>query len=108
MTSTDYRDHAIVRHSFVRLPEVASRSKANKGSTKYLLLENSLKKTIEDFLKFLFLFESLSFRLVLENNFIHMAASAGYAIAYMIGPIFKHIVDCVQLYSNSDFTNIVL
>ena len=37
----------------------------------------------------------------MENNFIQMAASARHAIAYMIGPIFKHIIDCVKLY----FTN---
>ena len=34
----------------------------------------------------------------MENNFIHVAALAGHAVAYMIGPIFKHIIDCVQLY----------
>ena len=38
----------------------------------------------------------------MENNFIQMAASAGYAVAYTIGTIFKHIIDCVQLY----FTNV--
>ena len=42
-----------------------------------------------------------SFRLIMENNFIQMTASAGHAVAYTIGPIFKHIFDCVQLY----FTN---
>ena len=31
----------------------------------------------------------------MENNFIQMAASAGHAAAYMIGPIFKHIIDCM-------------
>ena len=44
----------------------------------------------------------------MENNFIHMAASAGHAVAYTIGPIFKHIIDCVQLYFTNVFTNIVL
>ena len=39
------------------------------------------------------------------NNFIQMAASAGHAVAYMIGPIFKHIIDYVQLYLQR--TNIV-
>ena len=34
----------------------------------------------------------------MENNFIQMAASAGHAVAYTIGPIFNHIIDCVQLY----------
>ena len=43
----------------------------------------------------------------MENNFIQMAASAGYAIAYKIGPIFKHIIDCVQLYFTNGITNIV-
>ena len=42
-----------------------------------------------------------SFRLI-------MAASAGHAVAYTIGPIFKHIIDCVQLYFTNGFTNIVL
>ena len=44
----------------------------------------------------------------MENNFIQMAASAGYAVAYAIGPIFKHIIDCIQLYLINDITNIVL
>ena len=43
----------------------------------------------------------------MENNFIKMAASAGHAVAYTIGPIFKHIIDCVQLYFTNGFTNIV-
>ena len=37
-----------------------------------------------------------------------MAASAGHAVAYTIGPIFKHIIDCVQLYFTNAFTDIVL
>ena len=36
----------------------------------------------------------------MENNFIQMA--------YTIGPIIKHIIDCVQLYFTNGFTNIVL
>ena len=44
----------------------------------------------------------------MENNFIQMAASAVYAVAYTIGPIFKYIVDCVQLYITNGFANIVL
>ena len=35
-----------------------------------------------------------------------MAASAGHAVAYTIGPAFKHIIDCV-LYFTNVFTNIV-
>ena len=44
----------------------------------------------------------------MKNNFIQMVASAGYAVAYMIGPNFKHIIDCVELYFYNGFTNIVL
>ena len=46
--------------------------------------------------------------LIMENNFIQMAASAGHAVAYTIGPIFKHIIDFVQQYFTNCFTNIVL
>ena len=44
----------------------------------------------------------------MENNFIQMAASAGHAVAYAIGLILKHIIDCVQLYFSNGFMNIVL
>ena len=44
----------------------------------------------------------------MENNFIQMAASAGYAVAYTSGPILQHIIDCVQLYFTNGFTKIVL
>ena len=44
----------------------------------------------------------------MKNNFIQMVASAGHAIAYTIGLIFKHIIDCVQLYFTNGFTNIIL
>ena len=44
----------------------------------------------------------------MENNLIEMATSAGHAVAYTIPPIFKHIIDCVQLYFSNGFTNIVL
>ena len=44
----------------------------------------------------------------MENIFIEMAASAGYAVAYTIGLIFKHNIDYVQLYFTNGFTNIVL
>ena len=44
----------------------------------------------------------------MENNFIQMAASAGQAVAYTIGAIFKHIIDCEQLYFSNGFTNIGL
>ena len=34
----------------------------------------------------------------MENNFIQMAASSSHTLTYTIGPIFEHIIDCVQLY----------
>ena len=44
----------------------------------------------------------------MENNFIQMATSAGHAVAYMMGPIFQHMIYSVQLYFTYGFTNIVL
>ena len=44
----------------------------------------------------------------MENNFVQMAASAGQAVAYMIGSIFKQFKDCVQLYFSNGFMNIFL
>ena len=43
----------------------------------------------------------------MKNKFIQMAASAGYAVAYTIDLIFKHIIVCVQLYFTNGFTNII-
>ena len=51
--------------------------------------------------------EVQSFRLIMDN-FIQMTASTGHAVVYTIGPIFKHIIDCVQLYFTNGFTKIVL
>ena len=44
----------------------------------------------------------------MENDSIQMAGSAGHAVAYTIGPIFKHIFDYVQLYFTNGFTDIVV
>ena len=44
----------------------------------------------------------------MENNFIQIAALAGHAVAYTIGLIFMHIIDCMQLYFTNGSTNIVL
>ena len=44
----------------------------------------------------------------MENNFIQMATSALHAVAYTIGPIFKHIIGCVQLHFTNGVTNIFL
>ena len=81
----------------------------NIGSAKYLFfLQNALKKLLNIFLNFFFYLKVQSFRLIMENNFIQMAALGGHAVAYAIAPIFKHIIDCVQLYFTKGFTNIVL
>ena len=37
-----------------------------------------------------------------------MVAPAAYAVVYTIGTIFKHIIDCEQLYFTNSFTNILL
>ena len=57
---------------------------------------------------FFFYLKVQSFRLIMKNNFIQTATSAGHAVAYTTGPIFQHIIDCVQLYFTNGFTNIVL
>ena len=44
----------------------------------------------------------------MEYNFIQMAASAGHAIAYRSGTIFKQIIHCVQLHLANGITNIIL
>ena len=66
------------------------------------------KKPLNIFSNFFLYLKVQFFRLIMENNFIQMSASAGYAVAYTIGPIFQHIIDCVQLYFTNGFTNIVL
>ena len=52
------------------------------------------KKLLNIFLNFFFYLKVQSFRLIIENNFIQMAALAGQVVAYTIGPIFKHIIVC--------------
>ena len=81
--------------------------KAYIGSAKYLLfLENTLKKLLLNIFSNYFLYLKVqSFRLIMENNFIQ---TASHAVAYTIVLIFKHIIDCVQLYFINGFTNIVL
>ena len=44
----------------------------------------------------------------MENNFIQIAALDGHVVAYTMGPILKHIIDCVQLHFTNGFTNIFL
>ena len=83
--------------------------KLSAGSAKCFFFGKCFKKkTTEYFLKFHFYLKAKSFRLIIESNFIQMAASAGHTVAYTIGSIFKHIIDCLQLYLTNGFTNIVL
>ena len=70
------------------------------GSARYLfflwkILSKKKKTTLNIFLNFFFYLKVQSFRLITANNFIQVAASADHAVAYTIGPIFKHISDCV-------------
>ena len=89
-------------------PKKKQKKNKRRESTKYFFLENALKKNYLDIFTNFFYLKVQSFRLIMENNFIQMAASAAYAVAYTIGPIFKHIMDCVQLYFINGFTYIVL
>ena len=66
-----------------------------------------LKKLLNIFPNFFFYLKVHSFRLIMENDFIQMAASTGHAVTYTIDPILKLIIDCVQLYFTNCFTNIV-
>ena len=66
------------------------------------------KKLLNSFSNFFFYLKALFFRLIMENSFIQLAASVGHAVDYAIGSIFKHIIDCMQLYFTNGFTNIVL
>ena len=52
-------------------------------------------------------FLSLSLFLMLQP-LIQMAVLAGHVVAYTIGSILKHIIDCVQLYFTNGCTNIIL
>ena len=47
--------------------------------------ENTLKKKLLDIFSNFFYMKLQSFRLLMENNLIQMAASAGHAVAYTIG-----------------------
>ena len=79
------------------------------GSIEYLFFWKNLKiKILNIFSNFFFYLKVKSFRLIIKNNFIQIAASAGHAVAYTIGPICIDIIDCVQLYFTNDFMNIVL
>ena len=70
------------------------------GPTKYRVCQITFekfvkKKLLNIFSNFLFHLKVQSFRLIIENNFIQMAASAA-------------IIVCVQLYFTNGFSNIVL
>ena len=64
------------------------------GSAKYFFL--ILKKLLIIFLNFFFYLKVQSFPIIMENNFIQMTSPTGHAVAYTIGPIFKHIIECIS------------
>ena len=72
------------------------------------MFKKTLQKLLLHFSNCFFYLRVQSFRLIMEYNFNQMSASAGHAVAFTIGPIFKHIIDCVQLYFTNGCTNIVL
>ena len=47
----------------------------------FFFLENALKKTVQYFSNFFYYLQVQSFRLIMENNFIQMAALSGHAVA---------------------------
>ena len=57
------------------------------------------KKLLNVFSNFFLYLKIQAFRLIIENNFIQMAASAGHAVAYTIGTIFKkHSLLCAVVF----------
>ena len=53
------------------------------------MLSKKKKKTTEYFLKFLFFYLKVqSFRLIMDNDFIQMAASAGHAVVAFCAAVF--------------------
>ena len=50
------------------------------GPPNTLFLENALEKLLSIFLNFFFYLKVQSFRLIIENNFIEMVASADHAV----------------------------
>ena len=93
----------------ITLPYKSNGKKQSGDFEIFWFLENALKKLLNiNISNFFFYLKVQSFRLIKENNFIQMAVSAGHAVDYTSGSIFKHIIDCVQLYFTNGFTNIIL
>ena len=69
----------------------AAESTLYLGQPNTFFLENAKKKILNIFSNICSYLKVKSFRLIMENNFIQMTASAGHAVVYTIGPIFKHI-----------------
>ena len=85
----------------------------DQAKSNEILTKGDIQCPLNNFLEnafsnFFFYFKVQSFRLISAINFIHMVASTSHAVAYTIGPIFKSIIDYVQLYFTNGFTNIVL
>ena len=62
-----------------------SNGKHIQGPPNTFFLENAFKKKLLNIFSNSFLYLKVqSFQLIMENNFIQMAASAGHAVAYTI------------------------
>ena len=66
----------------------------------FFIFGKCLKKLLNIFSNFFFYLKVQSFWLI--------TTLTGHAVAYKIASVFKHIIDCVQLYFTNGFTNIVL
>lgn len=55
-----------------------------------------------------FYLKAVSLYLMMEYNFIQVAAAAGLAIADSVDPIFQHIFDCLRQYLSNGITNVGL
>ena len=77
------------------------------GSAKYLFFGKCfIKNLLNIFSNFFFYLKVPSFQLIMENNFIQMAASAWPCSSLHDRSNFKHI-DCVQLYFNNNYLQII-
>ena len=62
-----------------------------KSVRQITFFENALKKLLNIFSNFLFYLKVQSFRLLMEDDFIQMAASADLAVDYTISSIFNRL-----------------
>ena len=71
-----------------------------------LLLQSALK--LSDIVSLLPTYLKVATKTLQSTKEMSLKGRKGHAVAYTIGSIFKHIINCVQLYFTKGFTNIVL